>query len=143
MTTEAGNVGSTPPLGTRLGRDPSSEQIADTVGAIWLEIDQALNPIIGRRGVAALYNRSLKLASVAYPWLASGFQSNASAVEPAALRAALAKQPAAQAAAAGTALFNSFHELLASLVGVSLTDRLLRSVWDHPSGAASAQDDNP
>ena len=50
------------------------------------------------------------------------------------------QQAAAEAAAGGTALFQSFHELLASLVGASLTDRLLRSVWAHSSGASPAQD---
>jgi hypothetical protein len=33
--------------------------------------------------------------------------------------------------------------LLASLVGTSLTERLLRSVWDHSPGAAPAQDTSP
>jgi hypothetical protein len=31
-----------------------SEHLAGRVGAVWLEIGQALHPIIGHRGVAAL-----------------------------------------------------------------------------------------
>ena len=119
-----------------------AEQVADAIVAIWLEIEQVLHPIIGHRGVAALYNRSLHLAVVAYPWLAIGQPAVAAAVDPSALRSALVQQAATQAAAGGSALFHRFHELLASLVGPSLTQRLLRSVWTHPSGASPAQEIN-
>lgn len=131
-----------PPLAGRLPAGATAGQVADAVGAIWLEIDQALHPILGRRGVAALYTRSLKLTVAAYPWLGPGYQRSLSVVDPAALRAAIAEQTGTEATAGATALFKSFHELLVSLVGASLTDRLLRSVWDHSSGAASAQDTN-
>jgi len=129
-----------PPLGARLGKGATAAQVADAVGAIWLEIDHALHPIIGRRGVAALYGRSMKLTAAAYPWMAPGYQSTLFAVDPAALKSALARQTAAEAAAGGSALFQSFHDVISSLIGAALTDRLLRSVWDHPSGASSAQD---
>jgi hypothetical protein len=129
-----------PPLGARLGPDASAAQVAEAVGAIWLEIDHALHPIVGHRGVAALYSRSLSLAAVTHPWLAPGYKSALFAIDPGALKAVLAKQTPAEATAAGTALFQSFHDLLASLVGDSLTHRLLRAVWDHPLPPSSAQD---
>lgn len=129
-----------PPLGARLAEGATAAQVAEAVGAIWLEIDQALNPIIGRRGVAALYGRSMKLTAATYPWLAPGYQSTLFAVDPAALKSTLAKQTPAEAAAGGSALFQSFHDVVSSLIGAALTDRLLRSVWDHPSSASSAQD---
>ena len=44
-------------------------QIADTVVAVWRRVDAALLPIVGQRGVAALYKRSLHLANAAHPWL--------------------------------------------------------------------------
>jgi hypothetical protein len=50
------------------------------------------------------------------------------------------QQAAAEAAAGGNALFLTFHELLSSLVGASLTDRLLRSVWTHSSPDSPVQD---
>lgn len=129
-----------PPLGPRLGADATPAQVAEAVGSIWLEIDHALHPIFGHRGVAALYSRSLSLAAVTYPWLTPGYKSTLFAIDPGALKAVLAKQTAPEAAAAGSALFQSFHELLASLVGDALTARLLQSVWDHPSDTSSAQD---
>lgn len=132
--------GETPPLCGRLAEGASAGQVADAVGAIWLEIDEALHPIIGRRGMAALYNRSVKLAVSSHPWLAPACQAALSAIDPAALKSALASRTAAEAKAGGSVLFSSFHELLASLVGSPLTERLLRPVWDHSSGASSAQD---
>ena len=128
------------PLADRVSDGADAEQVADAIVAIWLEIDQALHPIIGHRGVAALYNRSLHLTAVAYPWLAIDQPAVPAAVDPAGLRSALVQQAAAEAAAGGSALFLRFHELLASLVGPSLTERLLRSVWTHPSDTSPAQD---
>lgn len=128
------------PLADRVTDGADAEQVADAIVAIWLEIEQALHPIIGHRGVAALYNRSLHLTAVAYPWLAIDQPAVPAAVDPSRLRAALVQQTAAEAAVGGSALFQTFHELLASLVGASLTDRLLRSVWTHSSPGSPAQD---
>jgi len=128
------------PLAGRVADDASAEQIAGAIVAIWQEIDESLHPIIGHRGVAALYNRSLHLTAAAYPWLAIGHQGVPAAVDAQALRAALVQQAAAEAAGGGVALFQSFHDLLASLVGAPLTDRLLHSVWARSPGASPAQD---
>ncbi len=131
-------------LAERAGSGADAARVADTVAALWHEIDEALHPIIGRRGVAALYHRSLTLTRVDHPWLDEGHAGvQAAALDPTALKAALAAQASAQALAGGSALFQSFHALLASLVGASLTDRLLRSVWVHSSGTSPAQDNSP
>ena len=130
------------PLNGRVKDATDAEQLADAVVAVWREIDQALHPIIGHRGVAALYNRTLKLTAAAYPWLAQGHAGALAAVDPTALRTALVQQAPAEAAAAGSALFETFRGLLASLVGESLTQRLLHTVWDHTAGAPPAQDDS-
>jgi hypothetical protein len=109
------------------GADPA--QIADTIISIWHEIDGALHPIVGQRGVASLYRRSLHLTSPAYPWLAGLQDDIQAAMDLAALRSVLVQQSSANAAASGGDLLQTFHELLASLVGDSLTERLLRSIW--------------
>lgn len=128
------------PLAGRVAEEASAEQVADASAAIWHEIDQALHPIIGHRGVAALYNRSLHLTAAAYPWLATGHRGLATEVDPSALKAALVQRAAAEAAAGSIALFQSFHGLLAGLIGASLTDRLLRSVWTRSADDSPAQD---
>ena len=54
--------------------------------------------------------------------------------------ATLASLGEAEAATVGAALLQSFHELLGSLVGPSLTERLLRSLWDRPLSDPPASD---
>lgn len=130
------------PLGHRLAAGADATQVADAVAAVWSDIDQALHPIIGQRGVLALYNRSLKLAAARHPWLADGHPGALAAIDASALHAALARQQPAEALAAGQALLVGFRELLSSLIGASLTDRLLGSVWG-PAPEASAQDNAP
>jgi hypothetical protein len=131
------------PLAGRLDPDAGIEQVASAIMAIWREIEAALGPIIGRRGVAALFHRSLRLASSQYPWLLAGGGDALDAVDIDALEAALRQQSAIIAAAAGAVLFQSVHDLLASLVGATLTSRLLHSVWAPTTGATPAQDSLP
>ncbi len=116
------------------------EQIADGIAVVWLGIDRALHPVIGMRGVVALFDRSLHVTAATFPWIADNHQRGLPALDCAALKAAVRRQTPVEAAAGGLALFTEFHDLLASLVGPSLTVELLRSVWTQPSGAAPAQD---
>src|SRR5688500_8873461 len=57
------------PLAQRIGEDASAAQIAEAVIATFSEIDAVLSPIIGTRGVAALYRRSLHLTAATHPWM--------------------------------------------------------------------------
>jgi hypothetical protein len=111
--------------------------------ATWKEIDAGLAPIIGPRGVAALYKRSLYLTGGAHPWLAGLHEGTPTTMDLAALKSVIAQQSSADAAVGGNALLQTFHQLLASLVGPSLTERLLRPVWADSSTAAPAQDTKP
>jgi hypothetical protein len=56
------------------------------------------------------------------------------------LRAALAGQASAEAAALNAALLGTFYDLLSSLIGATLTERLLDPVWASPFTDAPAQD---
>jgi len=123
------------------GADPA--QIAEAVASTWKKIDAALSPIIGHGSVAVLYMRSLHLIDPAHPWLGDMHQGVQTTIDQAALKAILAQQDSETAAAAGGALLQTFYELLASLVGPSLTERLLRSVWENPLSGPSAQDTSP
>jgi len=130
-------------LARRIPAESDAEHIADAIVVIWLEVNQALHPIIGYRGVAALFNRSLKVAAREFAWLGAGHQGVLAEVNATALKANLQGQAPDVALAGGIALFVRFHELLASLVGPSLTDQLLSAVWTQPSGAPPAQDISP
>jgi hypothetical protein len=111
------------------GRPCDAPQIAETVAALWLDVDVALAPILGHRGVAALYQRSLHLNRPTHPYLAPAMASTLTTLDVAPLAAVLAQQTNDHAAAAGGAVLQTFHELLSDLIGASLTERLLRSVW--------------
>jgi hypothetical protein len=115
-------------------------QIADAMVSTWLEIDAALRPVIGQGGVAALYKRSLYLTAPAHTWLTSTHEGIHAPMDLVMLRAVLAQQSNATAAAGSRALLHTFNELLASLVGPSLTERLLRSVWANSLSGLPAQD---
>lgn len=108
--------------------------------AMWRGVDAALAPIIGRRGVSALFHRSLNLAAQRHAWLAEVSANTQESPDLAGLGSALARQTRRDAAAAASALFEAFHGLLASLIGPSLTGRLLRTSWVHFSTEPPVQD---
>lgn len=118
----------------------SAERIAETVAATLWGIHQALVPIVGERGVAALYKRSLHLAKTRFVWLPDPQTSAPEAMDVGPLTTSLATQGAAEAAVAGARLLQDFHELLVTLIGPSLTERLLRPVWITFLSAPSAID---
>jgi hypothetical protein len=117
---------------TLVAHEASAAQVADAMIATWCEIDAALTPIIGRRAVLALYERSLTLAARSHPWLA-GTHKGTQALDLAALKAVIARRGGAEAAHGSRALLQSFNELLSSLIGPSLSKRTLRSAFAHAS----------
>jgi hypothetical protein len=120
--------------------------VAAACTAICVELDAALSPIIGLRGVAALFWRSLHLARATYPWLPAIPPGNPFNFDPGPLRAVLAQRRADEAAAAADCFLQSLHRLLVSLIGASLTERLLRATWGPPIDprlSATAQDPPP
>lgn len=110
-----------------LGNDAG--QILALIMFSWAEVNRVMRPIIGNGGVDALFNRSMESAAEKTPWLATGL-SNAPTMGLDALRVLFSKQDTVQFAAANDALLLHFYHLLADLVGLSLTDRLLRPVLD-------------
>lgn len=117
------------PLTDRAGLQATAQQSAAVFGVLWSGLDVALAPIIGTRGVEALGLRSLRLVSGVYPWLAASPSAGLALFDPLRLPPLLAERSAREALAAGNAVLQTFHSLLASLIGSSLTDRLLQPVW--------------
>jgi hypothetical protein len=132
------------PLAHRLTVNATAAEVAAACAAIWVDLDAALKPIIGARGVAALLWRSLHLVSTTYPWLPAAPPVDAFAFDPAPLCAVLAQRPVEEAAAATHSFLQTFRQLLVSLIGASLTERLLRAAWGPPTEpspeSATAQD---
>jgi hypothetical protein len=92
---------------------------------------------------AALFKRSIYLTRALHPCLAPIAESAPDPGELAALQAVLASQSPPDALSANAALLQTFHDLLTSLIGTSLTERLLRPVWDKTSIDAAADDTIP
>ena len=119
--------------------DPSI--VAQSALATWSHIDQALSPIIGIRGVAGLYKRSLSLTRGAHPALTTVFDGLLAPGDYRTLQQALAQQSAPVAIAAGAALLQTVIDLLTKLSGQALSERLLRPVLDSPSSSGDAVQD--
>lgn len=121
------------------GRGADSAGVVEAIVSVWRVVEAELSPIIGSKGVAALYWRSLYLVRARYPWLGA-IQGAESPMDFSQLRAVLHQQGSSQAAAAGGAHLQAVYELLGSLIGASLTAQLLGPVWDKPFDGAAAQD---
>ena len=121
----------------------NTAQIVAAIVSAWTQIEAALTPIIGQHGVAALYERSLYLTRVNHPWLAAVPENTEARMDLTALSSVLAKQKSAAAAAGGGAHLQAVYELLSSLIGASLTGRLLRSTWSGSFTGRAAQDPSP
>jgi len=109
-------------LSRRVGPNAGAVQIAEAMTVILQQIDAALAPVVGARGVAALYKRSVHVACSNLRWLYVAQD------EPAALVRVLAQRSDVEAEAGANVFLRAFDDLLTSLIGSSLTERLLRSV---------------
>ena len=127
-------------LASRVGPTADADGISQTVVDVWTLIDDALTPIVGARGVAALHGRSLFLTAREFPWIGARHDGVQPTMDLDSLRVASASQSAPDALRGASALFEAFDGLLASMVGIELTQRLLRAVWDTPFGGQPAQD---
>lgn len=119
---------------------PDAGQVADTAIAIWGQVDTALSSIIGQRGVAALYKRSLFLTRAAHPCLMAAYEGAMAPGDFSALQTTLTRSTSADATAAASALLRTFHDLLSQLIGASLTERMIGFVWHNPSSGQAVQD---
>jgi hypothetical protein len=115
------------------GNAPDSNAIAEATLSTWGHVADRLAPVIGRRGIDALFNRSLHVTCKTFPWLAIGGEEVNGAAQLAGLRMRLAGRDPEAAAEASYVLLVTFTVLLATLIGESLTERLLEPVWMPPS----------
>ena len=127
-------------LESRVGQSHDQAHVAASVVALWHEIERQLMPIIGARGVAALYGRTLYVTTRTHPWLGDAPEGVQASMDLETLYNAIAAQPRAIAIEGGRALFTAFHGLLESMVGAVLTERLLRDVMAPSTSGESAQE---
>lgn len=121
-----------------LTSDP--EAVVQTTLRLWSRLAPELIVIIGKGGFKPLYARSVRLTGVRYPWMLQGAAPTLGDQRFAPLQAHLEAQEVAQAVQASTALFNTFLDLLASLIGEALTTHLLYSAWRQETSEIPAKD---
>ncbi len=116
-------------LAQRQGRDPGAGAIAEAALGLTHEVAGCLAPLIGSRGVDALVSRSLQLTVSAFPWLglAEGHGDGLGSL--ANVKARLEVRDPMAVTEASVALLVTFTDLLATMIGASLTDRLLGPIW--------------
>jgi hypothetical protein len=118
-------------------------QIAVAVVSTWQQIDLALAPVLGKRGVATLYRRAVFLSSAAHPWLAPLHETAGESIDVGALKSLVLERDAATAAAGAGALLQTFREVLESLIGAALSERLVGVAWQDLLNAIDAPGERP
>jgi hypothetical protein len=115
----------------------SADATAEATAATWRLVAAQLGPVIGARGLEVLFRRALHMTSTSYRWLAVSEGRGGSADQLPSIAECLARQDPATAAEASHKLLLRFTELLTTLIGESLTTRLLAPVF---AGTAQAQE---
>ena len=116
----------------RSGTATDPDSIAKSAMDTWAQMAALLEPVIGARGVDALFARSVHLARKKHQWLGgSGVRGNGAA-SLAHIRASFESKDSSVSMDAACELLTTFNGLLANLIGESLTTRLLAVAWLPP-----------
>jgi len=103
--------------------------IAEVSVNLWERLSTELISIIGEGGFQSLYLRSIHLTSATFPWLAPNHPSQQSDSRFTDLKMSLEGRDSTEASEASIALLSTFIDILALLIGETLTTGILRSAW--------------
>lgn len=127
-------------LAHRAGDGADAAAVAEAAISTWHQAAVRLAPVIGAQGVEVLFRRSLHLTKASIPWLTMAMDDGDFVALLATLQACLAEHVAADALEASHLLLVNFTELLASLIGNSLTERLLAPIWTLPPSSSPEEE---
>lgn len=113
----------------RAGGNADAKAVAIAAISTWHDASARLSPVIGGQGIDVLLRRSLHVAGKKFPSLAELTHEGRSNELLANLQVRLAACETALAVEASNALLVTFTELMSSLIGESLTERLLAPIW--------------
>jgi len=130
-------------LAHRVGPTADIARIAQAIISTLRDMDLALTPIIGKQGLAALFRRSLHLCVSLHPRLSRTYDKVQSGMDLTALKSLIVEQSDADALFFGEVLLTTFYELLTTLIGPSLTERLLRGMWEPSLSDTPSQENSP
>jgi hypothetical protein len=112
----------------RAGSGTNAGMFASATLGIWQEVSTLLLPMIGSQGVEALLKRTLHLSGGDFPWLACLDDQQGNVNLLADLNQLISQHETEIAKDACHFIFETFIDLLISLIGVSLTERLLKPI---------------
>jgi len=116
-------------LASEVGLQADATSIGAAAIALCGRLSDQLVPLVGEVGVSALFARSLHLAKSEFPWLALSRDAEPADPPFTQLRVCLGRQTPAVAIEAASAFIAIFCGLLTSLIGDTMTRRLLRDAW--------------
>lgn len=114
-------------------RGGGTDAITAQALTLWDDLSGALVPIIGQRGMSALFSRALHLAGARHAWLGEAVQAAGGVPAFSVLAGVGSRQAEDDAIVAIADLFETFERLLVTLIGASLSERLLQPLRDDPS----------
>lgn len=132
--------------------EPRRQQIVDLIGsmpdteagggviALFVPLRLQLASLVSEDGFSFLFARSLHQTAQRYQWIDAAASKVISAEALNDLRAILMQRTHEEALAAGTFLLLNFIELVASLIGESLTVSILRSAWGNDALGTMGED---
>ena len=106
-----------------------TEKVADAAIILWAQLATQIISIVGEDGFNALYVRSIFLNQRTFPWLSTGSLPPQTDHPFADLKMSFEGRPPAQASEANSLLLITLTDILASLIGEQLVNRILRLAW--------------
>ncbi len=119
---------------------PSAEKGDDAAITLWEQLSTKIISIIGAGGFQSLYARSQFVAQVCFPWLAADEFPIQTDQILAHLKKCFESQTPVEASAANKQLLITLTNILASLIGETLTTSILRSAWDSDASVQAGKD---
>jgi hypothetical protein len=120
--------------------EQTPDNVAVSAGRIYTKLLASLSVILGQTGSRALFRRSLRLTGATYPFFSAAQDANLETLLPA-VSTCLHTQGAEVAHEASVELLAIHLELLATFIGRSLIEQLVREVWPHLPLSASEEHD--
>lgn len=106
--------------------------VADVSVSLWIRLAAELVLLIGDGGFLPLYRRSVQLSAANFPWLQPASEEvplESGSTRFAGLKRSIDGRDADEASQASAFLLNTFIDMLARLIGETLTIGILRSAW--------------
>ena len=118
------------------------DDLLDDAALLWARFEVELMPIIGEGGFHSLFIRSVNLTASTYAWMSVKELKQPDSVSFKDLMSLFKDREANEATEAIITLLIVFTDILATLIGLSLTTRILCSAWGDDAFDLSVPEQN-